>query len=119
VHPYMHVLGVFEVIYMYICVFSILKCRELKKNKKTENTVELCRVYAHGKGPFGHFVVCIHMAKPPRGAHLCILGASWCAARAFAVRARRRAHGKGCRWAACCGSVDVNHRPVGNPKRKV
>jgi hypothetical protein len=33
-HPYMHVLGVFEVIYMHICVFAILKCRELKKNKK-------------------------------------------------------------------------------------
>jgi hypothetical protein len=29
--------------------------------------------------------------------------------------------GGGNRWepAACCGTVDVNHHPVGNPKRKV
>jgi hypothetical protein len=82
---------------MHICVFSILKCKELKKNKKIENTVELCRVYAHSKGPFGHVAVRIHTAKAPRGSR--ILGASWCAARVFAVRASRRAHSKRCRWA--------------------
>jgi hypothetical protein len=31
---YMHVLDVFEVIYMDIYVFAILKCGELMKNKK-------------------------------------------------------------------------------------
>jgi hypothetical protein len=25
----------------------------------------------------------------------------------------------GGRRGACCGTIDVNHRPVGNPKRKV
>jgi hypothetical protein len=33
---YMHVLDVFEVIYMNIYVFAILKCRELMKNKKNK-----------------------------------------------------------------------------------
>jgi hypothetical protein len=59
---------------MDIYVFAILKCRELKKNKKKKILWVLCRAYAHGKGPFGHF------AKNPRGASLCSLGAGWCAA---------------------------------------
>jgi hypothetical protein len=38
---YMHVLDVFKVIYIYmdIYVLAILKCMELKKNKKNKNTV--------------------------------------------------------------------------------
>jgi hypothetical protein len=46
-----------------------------EKQKKSEKLGALCRVYAHGKGPFGHFAVCIHMAKDPRGGHLYIRGA--------------------------------------------
>jgi hypothetical protein len=60
-HPYMHVLRVFEVIYMHICVSSILKCRELKKSKKIEITAG--PVHAHGKGSFGHNAVCTRTAK--------------------------------------------------------
>jgi hypothetical protein len=71
---------------MHICVSHILKCRELKKNKKTEITVHLCRVYAHGKGPFGHFAVCTHTAKG-HVAHTCVpLALCLCAGRVFAVR---------------------------------
>jgi hypothetical protein len=99
-HPYMHVLGVFEVIYMHICVFSILKCRELKKNKKQKLLLELCGVYAHGKGPFDHIAVCIHTAKVPRVAHLCILGASWCACQGHCRASYRWAHGNPARTAS-------------------
>jgi hypothetical protein len=69
---YMHVLDVFEVIYMDIYVFTILKCRKLKKKKILW---ALCRAYAHSKGPFDHFAVRIRTAMSPRGAHLCVMGA--------------------------------------------
>jgi hypothetical protein len=53
---------------MHIYVYAILKCRELKKNKKTKNTVgslscvcarqrtiwSLCRAHTHGKEPTWH-----------------------------------------------------------------
>jgi hypothetical protein len=78
----MHVLDVFEVIYMHICVFAVLKCRELKKQKLLWR---LCRVYAHVKGPFDHFAVRIHTAKIPRGAHLSVTLLDGVSAWGFAV----------------------------------
>jgi hypothetical protein len=44
----MHVLDVFEVIYMDIYVFAILKCRELKKNRKNR---KYCGLFAVRDGP--------------------------------------------------------------------
>jgi hypothetical protein len=78
---------VFEVIYMDIYVFTILKCRELKKNKKY-------RKYC------GLFAVRMRTAKYARQrAHVALTCASWERARypatAFAVRAIPGAHGKG------------------------
>jgi hypothetical protein len=82
-----------------------------EKQKKSEKMGPLCRVYAHDKGPNGHFAVCIHTAKSPRGGHLCVLGAGKVrAGMVFAMRASRRRtakvsfathgkeawHGKGC-----------------------
>jgi hypothetical protein len=53
---------------MSILYFEMQGLKE--KPKKSEKLGPLCRVYAHGKGPFGHFAVRIHTAKGPRGAHL-------------------------------------------------
>jgi hypothetical protein len=78
----MYASGVFTVIYMHICLYSILK----EKQKKSEKLGALCRVYAHGKGLFGHFAVRIHTAKSPRGGHLCIAQPAGCSASGFAVR---------------------------------
>jgi hypothetical protein len=86
----MHVLGVFEVIYMHICVFSILKCRELKKNKKQKLLLELCGMYAHGTLP------CAYTRQKFHVSHTC---ASWeragVLARGISVRASRRRTAKG------------------------
>jgi hypothetical protein len=89
---YMHALDVFEVIYMNIYVFAILKCRELMKNKKTEKTGgsfscvcarqrtiwSLCRAHTHGKEPT--WVPPWELAR--------------CAGSAFAVRVVPATHGK-------------------------
>jgi hypothetical protein len=58
---------------MSIFYFEMQGLKE--KQKKSKKLGALCRVYAHGKGLFGHFAVCIHTAKSPRGSHLCNLGA--------------------------------------------
>jgi hypothetical protein len=51
-------------------------------------------VYAHGKGPNGHFAVCIHTAKRPRGGHLYTRGAGRSPVQALCRASCRTAHGK-------------------------
>jgi hypothetical protein len=51
-------------------------------------------VYAHGKGHFGHFTVCIYTAKWSCDARLCSWQCNGRAWRAFAVRVGGWAHGK-------------------------
>jgi hypothetical protein len=77
---------------MCICNFEMQGIKE--KQKKQKILRSLCRVYAHGKGPFGHFAVCIHTAKNPRIAYLCVGGASWVCRQALCRACLFTAHSK-------------------------
>jgi hypothetical protein len=77
---------------MCICNFEMQGIKE--KHKKQKILRSLCRVYAHGKGPFGHFAVCIHTAKTPRGAYLCVGVARWFASQGLCRACWCTAHGK-------------------------
>jgi hypothetical protein len=57
-----------------MCIYNFEMQEIIEKQKKQKILRSLCHVYAHGKGPFGHFAVCIHTAKNPRGAYLCVGG---------------------------------------------
>jgi hypothetical protein len=72
-------------IYAYMCIYNF-EMQGIKEKQKL----------LWGKGPFGHIAVCIHTKKPPHGAHLCILGASWCSCQGFCHVCWCAAHGKGC-----------------------
>jgi hypothetical protein len=51
-------------------------------------------VYAHGKGPFGHFAVCKHTVKRPHGCHLYTRGAGRSPVQALCHASCGTAHGK-------------------------
>jgi hypothetical protein len=75
---------------MSIFYFKMQGLKE--KQKKSEKLGALCRVYAHAKGPFGHFAVRIHTAKAPRGGHLCIAQPTGCVCLGLCRASSSRAH---------------------------
>jgi hypothetical protein len=76
---------------MSIFYFEMQGLKE--KQKKSKKLGALCHVYAHGKGPFGHFAVRIHTAKSPRGGHLCIAQPAGCVCLGLCRARSSRAHG--------------------------